>query len=138
VGALGQHHARYYADLAASGVVEFVGVCDQDAGRAEEISAKHGLVALKSAVEVAKVADAISIATPTITHFELARELLGKGRHVLVEKPMTEQAHQAAELVQLAQENNCVLQVGHVERFNPVFDYLPIPSAASILGWSLT
>jgi predicted dehydrogenase len=124
VGALGQHHARYYADLAASGLVEFVGVCDEDAGRAEEISAKYGLVALKSAVEVAVVADAVSIATPTITHFELARELLGKGRHVLVEKPMTEQALQATELVQLAQKNNCVLQVGHVERFNPVFDYL--------------
>jgi predicted dehydrogenase len=51
-------------------------------------------------------------------------ELLKKGRHVLVEKPMTEQAIQAAELVQLAQENDCILQVGHVERFNPVFDYL--------------
>ncbi len=124
VGALGQHHARYYADMAASGAVEFVGVCDGDTARSEEIAAKHGVKTLNSAAEVAEVADAISIVTPTITHFELARELLGKGRHVLVEKPMTEQADQAAELVQLARGNNCVLQVGHVERFNPVFDYL--------------
>ncbi len=124
VGALGQHHARYYADLEANGVVEFVGVCDEDTARAEEIAAKHGVSALKSAAEAVEVADAISIVTPTITHFDLAKELLVKGRHVLVEKPMTEQAAQAAELVQLAQDNNCVLQVGHVERFNPVFDYL--------------
>ena len=124
VGALGQHHARYYADLGASGMVEFVGVCDEDAVRAEEIATKHGVSVLNNVAEAAEVADAISIVTPTITHFELARELLGKGRHVLVEKPMTEQASQAAELVQLAQDNNCVVQVGHVERFNPVFDYL--------------
>lgn len=124
VGALGQHHARYFADLAASGAVEFVGVCDNDTARANEIAGKYGVPILKNAVEAANVADAISIVTPTITHFDLAKELLGKGRHVLVEKPMTEQAAQAAELVQLAQDNNCVLQVGHVERFNPVFDYL--------------
>ena len=124
VGALGQHHARYYADLSASGAVEFVGVCDEDTVRAEEIATKHGVSVLNNVAEAAKVADAISIVTPTITHFELARELLGKGRHVLVEKPMTEQAIQAAMLVQLAQDINSVLQVGHVERFNPVFDYL--------------
>ena len=124
VGALGQHHARYYADLSASGVVEFVGVCDEDTVRAEEIATKHGVSVLNNVAEAAEVADAISIVTPTITHFELARELLEERRHVLVEKPMTEQASQAAELVQLAQDNNSVLQVGHVERFNPVFDYL--------------
>ena len=69
-------------------------------------------------------ADAFSVVTPTHTHFELARRLLGAGKHVLVEKPMTDNAAQAAELVQLAQEKNGVLQVGHVERFNPVFNYL--------------
>ena len=69
-------------------------------------------------------AEALSIVTPTTTHFELASQALEAGLHVLVEKPMTEDASQASELVQLAQDNNCVLQVGHVERFNPVFDYL--------------
>ena len=68
--------------------------------------------------------DAVVIATPVTTHYDLAIRAVKSGKHVLVEKPMTEQAAQAAELVQLAQENNCVLQVGHVERFNPVFDYL--------------
>src|SRR5204863_197135 len=64
------------------------------------------------------------IVTPTKTHFELARTLLSDGKHLLVEKPMTDDTTQAAELVQLAQQRNCVLQVGHVERFNPVFNYL--------------
>ena len=74
--------------------------------------------------EAAAASDAVSIVTPTTTHFELAKTLLQQGRHVLVEKPMTDNAAQATELVQLAQQKHCVLQVGHVERFNPVFNYL--------------
>ena len=74
--------------------------------------------------EAAAASDALSIVTPTTTHFDLAKALLEQGKHVLVEKPMTDNAAQAAELVQLAQQKNCVLQVGHVERFNPVFKYL--------------
>jgi len=62
--------------------------------------------------------------TPTSSHFELAKSLLALGKHVLLEKPMTDDAAQAAELVQLALQNDCVLQVGHVERFNPVIAYL--------------
>ena len=80
--------------------------------------------AFGSVAEAAAASDAVSIVTPTTTHFELAKTLLQQGRHVLVEKPMTDNAAQAAELVQLAQQKNCVLQVGHVERFNPVFKYL--------------
>jgi predicted dehydrogenase len=74
--------------------------------------------------ELAAASDAVNIVTPTTTHFDLARTLLQQGRHVLVEKPMTDDAAQATELVQLAQQMKCVLQVGHVERFNPVFTYL--------------
>ena len=124
VGALGQHHARYYADLASGGRVEFAGVCDESADRAREIADAHDVPVLNSPAAVAEVADAISIVTPTFTHYDLAKEFLQQGRHVLVEKPMTDQTAQAAELVELAKVNNCVLQVGHVERFNPVFDYL--------------
>jgi len=67
---------------------------------------------------------AIGLVTPALTHSEGARHCLSRGRHVLVEKPMTERSEQAAELVELARQHGCVLQVGHVERFNPVFDYL--------------
>ena len=124
VGALGQHHARIYAELAKTGDADFVGVFDVDTNRAAEIAAKHGVPVLPSVEHAARAAEAVSIVTPTVTHFELASELLSAGRHVLVEKPMTDNAREAAELVQLAQEQSRVLQVGHVERFNPVFDYL--------------
>jgi len=66
----------------------------------------------------------LNIATPTTSHFDIAKTLLAQGRHVLVEKPMTDSSAQAAELIELAQKHNCVLQVGHVERFNPVFTFL--------------
>lgn len=124
VGALGQHHARIYAELEQSGGVDFVGLYDPDAERAREIAKKNGVRALGSMDDVLEQADAVSIVTPTFTHFQLARQFLESDRHVLVEKPITDEAHQAAELVQLAQEKGRVLQVGHVERFNPVFDYL--------------
>ena len=124
VGALGQHHARIYAELEQSGGVDFVGLYDPDAERAREIAKKNGVRALGSMDEVLDQADAVSIVTPTSTHFQLARQFLEADRHVLVEKPITDEALQAAELVQLAQVKDRVLQVGHVERFNPVFDYL--------------
>src|SRR5262249_19626042 len=72
----------------------------------------------------AAASDALSVVTPTSTHFELSRELLGQGKHLLVEKPMTDNAVQAGELVSLALQHGCVLQVGHVERFNPGVKYL--------------
>ncbi|HSC38419.1 MAG TPA: Gfo/Idh/MocA family oxidoreductase, partial [Chitinophagaceae bacterium] len=71
--------------------------------------------------EAAAASEAFSIVTPTTTHFTLAKALLRQGKHLLVEKPMTDNAAQAAELVQLAQDQHCVLQVGHVERFNPAY-----------------
>ncbi|MDE2680475.1 MAG: Gfo/Idh/MocA family oxidoreductase [Verrucomicrobiota bacterium] len=124
VGSLGQHHAKHYAGLARSGVVDFVGLFDADPARAKTIAAQYDVPVLASVEAAIAVADAVNIVTPTITHFDLASQLLRAGRHVLVEKPMTDTTVQAAELVRLARENKCVLQVGHIERFNPVFDYL--------------
>ncbi|MCX6895167.1 MAG: Gfo/Idh/MocA family oxidoreductase [Verrucomicrobia bacterium] len=124
VGSLGQHHARLYAELAAAGAVEFTGIYDAHAETAKKISAKLGVKVFNSIAEAAAASDALNIVTPTITHFDIAKQLLAQGKHVLVEKPMTEKTEQAAELVQLAQQKHCVLQVGHVERFNPVFKYL--------------
>ena len=129
-GALGKEHARIYADLAAAGKVDFVGVYDIAADVARRYAEKYHLRTFGSVAEAAAACDALSIATPTSSHFELAGALLGKGRHVLVEKPMTQTAAQAAELVQMAQANRCILQVGHVERFNPVFKYLETVATA--------
>ena len=124
VGGLGQHHARIYAEMEQAGNVEFVGLYDPNLERAREIAEKNGVRALESMEAALEQADGVSIVTPTVTHHELASKFLKAGCHVLVEKPITDEADQAAELVQLAQENDRVLQVGHVERFNPVFDYL--------------
>ncbi|MGP8219784.1 MAG: Gfo/Idh/MocA family oxidoreductase, partial [Limisphaerales bacterium] len=123
-GSLGKEHARIYAGLAAAGQVELTGVFDTSADTARKIAAKHGTRVFSSIAELAVASDAVNIVTPTVTHFELAKSLLQQGKHVLVEKPMTDNTAQAADLVQLAQQKNCVLQVGHVERFNPVFKYL--------------
>jgi predicted dehydrogenase len=123
-GSLGKEHARIYGELAAGGEVDFVGLYDVAAETARKIADRLGVRAFGSVAEAAEASDAVSIVTPTPTHFELARMLLEQGKHVLVEKPMTENAAQAGELVRLAQERRAVLQVGHVERFNPVFNYL--------------
>jgi predicted dehydrogenase len=124
VGSLGKEHARIYAELAATGQVELVGIHDSSAETARKIAAKHNVRIFNSVAEAAAAADALNIVTPTTTHFELAKLLLQQGKHVLVEKPMTDNTAQAADLVQFAQQKNCILQVGHVERFNPVFKYL--------------
>lgn len=123
-GALGKEHARVYAELAAAGCVEFAGVFDVNSEAGRKVAEKHHVPFFASAGELAATCDALSVVTPTVTHYELARHLLETGKHVLVEKPMTDSAAQARELVELARQRQRVLQVGHVERFNPVFKYL--------------
>jgi len=111
VGHLGQHHARLYRELPG---VEFVGAFDTDPKK----SSFPSLAALAGAAE------AVSVATPTEFHHDTARVFLERGRHVLVEKPITRTPAEAEVLVNLARQHGCVLQVGHVERFNPVMRYL--------------
>ncbi len=123
-GSLGKEHARIYADLAARGDIEFAGIYDISPEAARRVGERHGARVFASVDEAAQASDALSIVTPTVTHFELARTLILSGKHLLVEKPITDNAQSASQLVRLAQERNCVLQVGHVERFNPVFTYL--------------
>lgn len=123
-GSLGKEHARIYADLASAGRVNFVGVYDVSQETARKIAEKYKVRVFASVDEAASAADALNIVTPTVTHYDLAKKLLQQSKHLLVEKPMTDNAAQAADLVQLAQQHKCVLQVGHVERFNPVFKYL--------------
>lgn len=125
-GSLGKEHARLYAELAArpdSGVV-LAGVFDVHRPTAEKVAEKCRVPAFASIETAAQSADAFSIVTPTNTHFDIARLLLQAGKHLLVEKPMTENSAQAAELVDLAQQKQVILQVGHIERFNPAFKYM--------------
>lgn len=123
-GSLGQHHARIYSELQAAGQVELAGVFDVNADAARKVAEKHKLKVFASLAEAAAASDALNVVTPTTTHFEIAKMLLAQGKHVLVEKPMTDNSVQAAGLCELAGRKNCVLQVGHVERFNPVFHFL--------------
>lgn len=124
VGSLGRQHARIYGEMHRHGTVELVGVYDSDAAQAGSVAEKNSTVALDSIEAATEAADALSVVTPTVTHHSLAKPLLEQGKHLLVEKPMTDNAEQAAELVLLAKRYDCVLQVGHIERFNPVFNYL--------------
>lgn len=124
VGSLGKEHARIYAELAAAGKIDFVGIYDPSAVNAARVSEKCKVPVFATVDEAIAAADALSIVTPTITHFDLAKKAMDAGKHVLVEKPMTDNADRASELVQLAQQKKLILQVGHVERFNPVFTYL--------------
>ncbi|MEI6083809.1 MAG: Gfo/Idh/MocA family oxidoreductase [Verrucomicrobiota bacterium] len=126
VGHLGTHHARIYSEIAkrSNGQCEFIGVFDTDRLRVRALTEKHGGGAFETAEELANFVDAVSIATPTETHFTVARAFLERGKHVLVEKPITNNVRDAEQLVTLAREKKCLLQVGHVERFNPVLRYL--------------
>ena len=123
-GSLGKEHVRLYAALAQVGEVELAGIYDTSRDAAQKVATKHTTRAFNSEADLLNACEAVSIVTPTTTHFDLASKFLRQGKHVLLEKPMTDNAAQAAELVQIARDKNCVLQVGHVERFNPVFKYL--------------
>jgi predicted dehydrogenase len=123
-GSLGKEHARIYAELHRTGEIDFRGVHDADPATAARVANRLGVPVLATLAEALEASDAVSIVTPTATHYELARDSLALGKHVLVEKPMTDQADKAAELVRLAQQHHRLLMVGHVERFNPVFQYV--------------
>jgi predicted dehydrogenase len=114
-GRLGSAHARVYSKLPGC---RLVAVADTDAARAEEIAAELGARALFSHRDVEGV-DAVSVATPTVSHREVAEHFLAQGVAVLVEKPMTRTVEEAERLIEVASANGAVLQVGHIERFNP-------------------
>ena len=114
-GHMGQYHILALAELWD---VELVGICDADAGRAQQIAAQYGTRAVATHQELAELVDVATVAVPTERHFEVARDLLDAGVHVLVEKPMAPTLEEAKELFRLARQRARVLHVGHVERFN--------------------
>ena len=116
VGYLGNHHARIYNETRG---IKLIGVSDIDISVGMEIANKFGVSFFKSPAGLLKEIDAVSIAAPTTTHYRLAKEALLSGVHTLVEKPITEKPEEAEELIDLSKENSLVLQVGHIERFNP-------------------
>jgi predicted dehydrogenase len=120
-GSMGRNHARIFGELPEA---QFTAVLDERAEVAGEIAAKYGARAVTTLEAFSDAIDAATIATPTVTHFTIAKQLLERGKHVLVEKPFTETPEQARELCDLAQQRGLVLQVGHIERFNPALSAL--------------
>lgn len=117
VGHMGNNHARVYSELPSS---TLTAVYDRDPETAARVAKKYRAQAAGSLEEFASLVDAATICTPTVTHFEIGKFLLERGKHLLVEKPIADTPEAARALSELAAEKNCVLQVGHIERFNPV------------------
>jgi predicted dehydrogenase len=121
VGSLGQHHARVYASLPE---VTLVGVHDIDASRGREAASRFGGRSFESLEAILPEVDAVSVAVPTADHHQVTRALLEAGKHVLVEKPITATLAEADDLITAAERSGRVLQVGHIERFNPAVSVL--------------
>ena len=115
VGRMGQFHLNVISQINS---IILSGIYDANEDHLNEISQKYNIKKFTSIDEAIDNADAVIIASPTIHHFEIAKKAVEKGRHVLVEKPMTETYAQAVELEEIVKQKNIILQVGHVERFN--------------------
>ncbi|HAA03331.1 MAG TPA: UDP-N-acetyl-D-glucosamine dehydrogenase [Syntrophobacteraceae bacterium] len=118
VGYLGRFHAEKYAALPQA---RLVAVVDTNPERAQAIAQNVCTQAVTNYRELIGQVDAVSIVTPTREHFRVAHDFLAAGVHVLLEKPMTQTLEQADQLISMAENNGCVLQIGHLERFNPAF-----------------
>ena len=121
VGHIGKNHARIASGLDGA---SFTAIYDSNPGAAAQFAQQFGARATGSLDELSSLVDAATIATPTPTHYEIGKFLLERGKHLLIEKPIAENTTHAKDLADLARERGLVLQVGHVERFNPVLGAL--------------
>jgi len=120
-GHLGKHHVKH---LSSHKGVDFAGAFDTNSKSLNNVCEEFSVKALKDIDELISVCDAAHIVTPTNTHFDIAKKFLENRKDVLIEKPMTNTVEEALSLIQLAEKNNCIIQVGHIERFNPVINEL--------------
>ncbi|HKB69918.1 MAG TPA: Gfo/Idh/MocA family oxidoreductase [Thermoanaerobaculia bacterium] len=131
VGSLGRHHARVLAGLEG---VRAAGVYDVRPERAAEVAAEFGIPAAPTLEALIDSCEAVVVATPTVAHRDTAAAALDAGRHVLVEKPMTATLEEADDLIARAARRGVVLQVGHIERFNPAVEAaLPLAAGARFI-----
>ncbi|MAS91641.1 MAG: oxidoreductase [Verrucomicrobiales bacterium] len=121
VGAIGRNHARIYSELESANLEC---IYDANAEQAKSIADEFGTDVATTLEEFVERVDAASVSTPTVTHREIGTLLLNAGKHVLVEKPISDSVDDAKAMIDLAQEKGLVLQVGHIERFNPVMSRL--------------
>ena len=123
IGVIGVGHlgAAHLKNLITIDEVEVVGLFDIDSDRAEEVASKQQTVSFASQEELLDNVDALSVVTPTNSHFEVALEALNRGKSVFVEKPICDDLENARTLVKTAEEKKCILQVGHIERFSGAY-----------------
>jgi predicted dehydrogenase len=116
IGYLGQHHARIYSELENT---ELVAVVDAVEKRADSFAAKYGCEAYYDYRDIFNKVDALSIVTPTTSHYDIALDCLRAGKDILIEKPITVSVKEADELIAESEKSGCIIQVGHIERYNP-------------------
>jgi predicted dehydrogenase len=115
-GYLGKFHAEKYARM---NDVELVGVVDIDTSQARQVADRYKTKAYASHLDLLEYVDAVSIVVPTPSHFAVSKDFLAHDIDVLIEKPMTTTTQEADELIEFAESRNLIIQVGHLERFNP-------------------
>ncbi len=117
-GHLGKFHLNNWIEIEG---VEVIGFCDTDEVNAKSVIEKYNIKRFSTTEELLENCDAVDIVAPTTYHYELCAQALRMGKHVFVEKPLTNTIEEAKALLKLALESNLKFQVGHVERFNPAF-----------------
>ncbi|MDR3228869.1 MAG: Gfo/Idh/MocA family oxidoreductase [Puniceicoccales bacterium] len=121
VGYLGRHHARIYSTLPS---VVLAGIYEPDDARAAEVCAQHNCPRFASLAELGAACDAVSVVVPTDRHAEVAVPLLEAGCHLLIEKPLCASLEEAAQILTAARAAGRIVQVGHIEHYNPVMSFL--------------
>ena len=129
VGRMGQRHCRVYSNMRK---VQLTGICDENQPVGKRIADQYEIPFYASIQELLDHVDAVSLATPTPLHYEHAMQCVERGIHVLIEKPIAETIEQAEVLAKTAEDCGLVVQIGHIERFNPA--YIELKNVAETMG----
>jgi len=122
VGHMGRNHCKVVNLLKSS---QFIGVYDIDSDKCKEVAVSYGVTPFTSYIEMLSAVDAVIIAVPTTFHYQYAEKAIKSGKHILIEKPFVNTLEEAEKLIALnSKNNNCIIQVGHIERFNPVIEII--------------
>jgi len=130
-GSMGKNHVRVCSELE---IVKLIGVADIDVNVVKNIADRFQIKTFSTYKDLFKEIDAVSIATPTNTHYKIAMDALNQGKHVLIEKPICENVQKAGELVKKAKKENLIFMVGHIERYNPVIRFIKENLTSNKLG----
>ena len=119
VGSMGMNHARVYSEIA-----DLVGIADINEKNGKRIAKRFGVEYFKDYHDLLGMVDALTIATPTNQHFDIAMDAIANGKHLLIEKPIASTVEEGEKMIDKAKEQGIVLAVGHIERHNPVIRYV--------------